>query len=157
MKKLINDIPSVVRQSLEGLAALYPGLALLGGENTLVRADLASFVASGKVAIVTGGGAGHEPAHAGYVGKGMLTAAVSGDVFASPSTDAVYTALRAVANPAGILVIVKNYTGDRLNFGLAVEMGARLEDVAGTIHAHPTQGEAFQEAALKALGHPLHI
>jgi dihydroxyacetone kinase len=129
MKKLINDIPSVVRQSLEGLAALYPGLALLGGENTLVRADLASFVASGKVAIVTGGGAGHEPAHAGYVGKGMLTAAVSGDVFASPSTDAVYTALRAVANPAGILVIVKNYTGDRLNFGLAVEM-ARADGVA---------------------------
>jgi len=129
MKKLINEIPSVVRQSLEGLAVLHPGLALLGNENTLVRADLASFVASGKVAIVTGGGAGHEPAHAGYVGKGMLTAAVSGDVFASPSTDAVYAALRAVANPAGILVIVKNYTGDRLNFGLAVEM-ARADGLA---------------------------
>lgn len=129
MKKLINDIPSIVRQSLEGLAALHPGLALLGSENTLVRADLAAFVRSGKVAVVTGGGAGHEPAHAGYVGKGMLTAAVSGDVFASPSTDAVYAALRAVANPAGILVIVKNYTGDRLNFGLAAEM-ARADGIA---------------------------
>ena len=76
MKKLINDIPSLVRQSLEGLAMLHPGLALLGSENTLVRSDLAEFLESGKVAIVTGGGAGHEPAHAGYIGKGMLTAAV---------------------------------------------------------------------------------
>jgi len=129
MKKLINDIPSLVRQSLEGLAMLHPGLALLGTENTLVRADLDGFLGSGKVAIVTGGGAGHEPAHAGYVGRGMLTAAVSGDVFASPSTDAVYAALRAVANPAGILIIVKNYTGDRLNFGLAAEM-ARADGIA---------------------------
>lgn len=128
MKKLINDIPSLVRQSLEGLAMLHPGLALLGGENTIVRADLEAFRLSGKVAIVTGGGAGHEPAHAGYVGNGMLTAAVSGDVFASPSTDAVYAALRAVANPAGILIIVKNYTGDRLNFGLAAEM-ARADGI----------------------------
>lgn len=168
MKKLINDIPSVVRQSLEGLAALHPGLALLGNENTLVRADLETFVQSGKVAIVTGGGAGHEPAHAGYVGKGMLTAAVSGDVFASPSTDAVYAALRAVANPAGILVIVKNYTGDRLNFGLAVEMAradgqlvelvvvddnaalgraertAGRRGVAGTVFVHKVAGAAAE-------------
>lgn len=128
MKKLINDIPSLVRQSLEGLAMLHPGLALLGDQNILVRSDLAEFRQSGKVAIVTGGGAGHEPAHAGYVGKGMLTAAVSGDVFASPSTDAVYAALRAVATPAGILIIVKNYTGDRLNFGLAAEM-ARADGI----------------------------
>jgi dihydroxyacetone kinase len=128
MKKLINDIPSLVRQSLEGLAMLHPGLALLGDQNILVRSDLAEFRQSGKVAIITGGGAGHEPAHAGYVGKGMLTAAVSGDVFASPSTDAVYAALRAVATPAGILIIVKNYTGDRLNFGLAAEM-ARADGI----------------------------
>lgn len=129
MKKLINDIPSVVRQSLEGLVALNPHLALLEGENTVLRADIASFRKSGKVAILTGGGAGHEPAHAGYVGKGMLTVAVSGDVFASPSTDAVYAGLKAVAGPAGILIIVKNYTGDRLNFGLAAEM-ARAEGIA---------------------------
>lgn len=128
MKKLINDVSSVVREALEGLVALNPQLALLEGENTVVRADLEAFRATGKVAIVTGGGAGHEPAHAGYVGEGMLTAAVSGDVFASPSTDAVYTALKAVGGPAGVLVIVKNYTGDRLNFGLAAEM-ARSEGI----------------------------
>ena len=122
MKKLINGIPDVVRDALAGLVAIHPNLALLADEDTVVRADIAAFRASGKVAIVTGGGAGHEPAHAGYVGRGMLTAAVSGDVFASPSTDAVYAALKAVGGPAGVLVIVKNYTGDRLNFGLAAEM-----------------------------------
>jgi dihydroxyacetone kinase len=128
MKKLINDVGSVVREALEGLVALNPQLALLEGENTVARADLEAFRQSGKVAIVTGGGAGHEPAHAGYVGAGMLTAAVSGDVFASPSTDAVYAALKAVRTAAGVLVIVKNYTGDRLNFGLAAEM-ARSEGI----------------------------
>lgn len=128
MKKLINDIPLVVRQSLEGLVALYPQLALLEGHNTVLRSDISTFRESGRVAIVTGGGAGHEPAHAGYVGRGMLTAAVSGDVFASPSTDAVLAALRAVGGPAGILLIVKNYTGDRLNFGLAAEL-ARGEGI----------------------------
>ena len=133
MKKLINEIPLVVHQALDGLVRLHPQLALLEGENTVLRADIAAFRASGKVAIVTGGGAGHEPAHAGYVGRGMLTAAVSGDVFASPSTDAVYAALKAVGGPAGILLIVKNYTGDRLNFGLAAELaraeGLRVEVV----------------------------
>lgn len=128
MKKLINTIPMVVRQSLEGLVALNSQLALLEGENTVVRSDIEAFQKSGKVAVLTGGGAGHEPAHAGYVGRGMLTAAVSGDVFASPSTDAVYAAIKAVAGPAGVLVIVKNYTGDRLNFGLAAEL-ARAEGI----------------------------
>ena len=108
MKKLINDIPQVVEDALEGLVALHPQLALLDGETTVLRADIAAFRQSGKVALVTGGGAGHEPAHAGYVGRGMLTAAVSGDVFASPSTDAVLAALRAVGGPAGVLLIVKN-------------------------------------------------
>ena len=128
MKKLINEIPLVVHQALDGLVRLHPRLALLEGENTVLRADIDDFRASGKVALVTGGGAGHEPAHAGYVGRGMLTAAVSGDVFASPSTDAVYAALKAVGGPAGILLIVKNYTGDRLNFGLAAEL-ARAEGI----------------------------
>ncbi|WP_055046409.1 dihydroxyacetone kinase family protein [Devosia sp. A16] len=168
MKKLINDIPSLVRQSLEGLAMLHPGLALLGDENILVRSDLEAFRKSGKVAIVTGGGAGHEPAHAGYVGEGMLTAAVSGDVFASPSTDAVYAALRAVGTPSGVLVIVKNYTGDRLNFGLAAQMAradgipvelvivdddaalgkaertAGRRGIAGTVLVHKVAGAAAQ-------------
>ena len=74
-----------------------------------------------KVAIVSGGGSGHEPAHAGFVGQGMLTAAVCGDVFASPSVDAVLAAILTVTGKAGCLLIVKNYTGDRLNFGLAAE------------------------------------
>lgn len=81
------------------------------------------------MALISGGGAGHEPAHAGYVGAGMLTAAVSGDVFSSPSADTVLKAIRAVGGPAGVLLIVKNYTGDRLNFGLAAEL-ARVEGMA---------------------------
>jgi len=78
------------------------------------------------VAIVSGGGSGHEPAHAGFVGRGMLTAAVCGDVFASPSVDAILAAILAVTGPLGCLLIVKNYTGDRLNFGLAAERARAL-------------------------------
>ncbi|OWJ63739.1 dihydroxyacetone kinase subunit DhaL [Inquilinus limosus] len=129
MKKLINDVLHVVPDSLKGFARLHPGLAMIEGHSTVVRADLDAFRSSGKVAIVSGGGAGHEPAHAGYVGRGMLTAAVSGDVFASPAIDAVHAALRAVGTPAGILMIVKNYTGDRINFGVAAEM-ARAEGIS---------------------------
>lgn len=74
-----------------------------------------------KVALISGGGSGHEPAHAGFVGRGLLTAAVCGEIFASPSVDAVLAAILAVTGPKGCLLIVKNYTGDRLNFGLAAE------------------------------------
>ena len=80
MKKLINDPVHVVREMIEGLAIAHPGLALLEGETVLVRRDAAAWRAAGNVALVAGGGAGHEPAHAGYVGAGMLTGAVSGDV-----------------------------------------------------------------------------
>ncbi|WP_439495465.1 dihydroxyacetone kinase family protein [Bosea sp. (in: a-proteobacteria)] len=121
MKKLINDPRKVVREMLEGLVALHPGLALLANHDVVLRSDL-SEPNSRHVAVISGGGAGHEPAHAGYVGAGMLHAAVSGDVFTSPSVDAVLAAIRAVAGPAGALLIVKNYTGDRLNFGLAAEI-----------------------------------
>jgi len=124
VKKLINDPARVVPEMLEGLVALDPELALLAGENVVVRRDRAG----GKVALISGGGAGHEPAHAGYVGFGLLSAAVTGDVFTSPSTEAVLAAIRAVGGPAGVLLIVKNYTGDRLNFGLAAEM-ARAEGI----------------------------
>ncbi|NLS21064.1 dihydroxyacetone kinase subunit DhaK [Rhizobium sp. P40RR-XXII] len=123
MKKLINRPIDVVREMLEGIVALAPGLALLDTENVVVRADLPA-VAERPVALISGGGAGHEPAHAGYVGPGMLTAAVTGEVFTSPSVDAVLAAIRASAGPAGALLIVKNYTGDRLNFGLAGELAA---------------------------------
>src|SRR5215510_4971769 len=99
MKKLLNDVHAVVPDMLAGLARGYPGIALVDGHQIAVRADLDAVKARGEVALVSGGGAGHEPAHAGYVGPGMLTAAVSGDVFTSPSADAVLTAIRSVAGP----------------------------------------------------------
>ena len=129
MKKLINEPGNVVPEMLEGLVALNPGLVLLENETVVLRADWDR----GGVALISGGGAGHEPAHAGYVGPGLLTAAVAGDVFTSPSVDAVLAAIRAVTGGAGALLIVKNYTGDRLNFGLAAEIaradGLRVETV----------------------------
>ncbi|MFP3552389.1 dihydroxyacetone kinase family protein [Paraburkholderia sp. SIMBA_049] len=127
MKKLLNDPSRVVREMLEGLAMLAPDTALLRDANVVVRRDLPE--AHGRrVAIISGGGSGHEPAHAGYVGDGMLAAAVCGEVFTSPSTDAVLAAIRASAGPNGALLVVKNYTGDRLNFGLAAEL-ARAEGI----------------------------
>lgn len=131
MTKLINDAENVVLELLEGVALTQPGLALLTGRTIAVRASAAEAVRDGRaedlpVAVVSGGGAGHEPAHAGYVADGMLAAAVSGGVFASPSVDAVLEGIRAVTGPAGALLVVKNYTGDRLNFGMAAEV-ARSE------------------------------
>jgi dihydroxyacetone kinase len=127
MKKLIHDPKFVVREMLEGVVAMSPGLAILRDENVVMRNDLPGKL-NRKVAVISGGGAGHEPAHAGYVGPGMLTAAVVGDVFTSPSVDAVLAAIRAVSGRAGVLLVVKNYTGDRLNFGLAAEI-AKAEGI----------------------------
>ena len=101
-------------------------------DRVILRQPLAA-ASDRPVAVISGGGSGHEPAHAGYVGEGMLTAAVAGDVFTSPSVDAVLAAIRAAAGPAGALLVVKNYTGDRLNFGLAAEL-ARSEGIpVGTV------------------------
>jgi len=122
VKKLINDPLQVVSEMIEGLVLADDRLTRIAGENVVLRADYAQHAGSGKVALVSGGGAGHEPAHAGYIGQGMLTAAVVGEVFTSPSVDAVLAAILAVAGPGGVLLIVKNYTGDRLNFGLAAEL-----------------------------------
>ncbi len=129
MKKLINEPTRVTREMLEGMVAMNPSLALLGDETVVIRSDIEQWRTRGQVALISGGGAGHEPAHAGYVGEGMLTAAVSGEVFTSPSTDAVLATIRACAGTAGVLLIIKNYTGDRLNFGLAAEL-ARAEGIA---------------------------
>lgn len=129
MRKLINDPRQVAREMLEGLADTLPGLALLEDENVLLRADFPIGRLRDKVALISGGGSGHEPAHAGYIGHGMLDAAAVGDVFTSPSVDTVLAAIRAVAGPKGVLLIIKNYTGDRLNFGLAAEL-ARAEGIA---------------------------
>lgn len=122
MKKLINDPALVVDEMVEGLALADAGLMLLPDENAVIRADYEALRQAGKVAIVSGGGSGHEPAHAGYVGTGMLTAAVAGPVFTSPSVDAVLKTILTIGGPAGVLLIVKNYTGDKLNFGLAAEI-----------------------------------
>jgi triose/dihydroxyacetone kinase / FAD-AMP lyase (cyclizing) len=121
MKKLINRPEAVVEEMIAGLVAVYPGLTRLPGRPVVVRADAAK-ARSRQVAVISGGGSGHEPAHAGYVGAGMLSAAVLGEVFTSPAPDAVLAAIRAVTGPPGLLLIVKNYTGDRLNFGLAAEL-----------------------------------
>mmetsp|Transcript_7322 Transcript_7322/g.21545 ORF Transcript_7322/g.21545 Transcript_7322/m.21545 type:complete len:202 (+) Transcript_7322:102-707(+) len=96
------------------------------GVRVVLRRDYAKAVkAANKVAVISGGGSGHEPAHAGFVGEGLLTGAVCGDVFASPSAKAVLAAIVACSSPkAGCLLVVKNYTGDRLNFGIAAELAA---------------------------------
>ncbi|MDG2452843.1 MAG: dihydroxyacetone kinase subunit DhaK [Paracoccaceae bacterium] len=121
MKQFINAKEDIVTDAIDGTIAASGGaLTRLDGYphiRVVVRADWDK----SKVALVSGGGSGHEPAHAGFIGKGMLTAAVCGDVFASPSVDAVLAGILAVTGPAGCLLIVKNYTGDRLNFGLAAE------------------------------------
>ena len=128
MRKFVNDPRAAMREMLEGVADFAPGLALLPAFGVIARADIPVDPARRGVALLSGGGSGHEPAHAGYVGPGMLHAAVAGDVFTSPSVDAVLAGIRAVAGPAGALLIVKNYTGDRLNFGLAAEL-ARAEGI----------------------------
>ncbi|BBN07820.1 phosphoenolpyruvate---glycerone phosphotransferase subunit DhaK [Marchantia polymorpha subsp. ruderalis] len=122
-KKLINDPNEAVREAIEGLVETYPNLSYLDGLpeiKVVLRVDVPRGTYD-KVALISGGGSGHEPAHCGFVGYGMLTAAVCGDVFASPSVAAILAAIRAVTGPPGCLLIVKNYTGDRLNFGLAAE------------------------------------
>lgn len=121
MAQFINKKEDIVTEAIDGLIQTSGGtLSRLDGYphiRVVVRSDWNK----SKVALVSGGGSGHEPAHAGFVGKGLLTAAVCGDVFASPSVDAVLAGILAVTGSAGCLLIVKNYTGDRLNFGLAVE------------------------------------
>ncbi|XP_052107025.1 triokinase/FMN cyclase-like isoform X1 [Mytilus californianus] len=122
-KKLVNTVERCVDECLEGLVAVNPGLRLVEGHRVVVRADIEDAIASGKVSLICGGGSGHEPAHAGFVGKGMLSGSVAGAVFTSPPPQSILACLRAVAkkNTGGTVVIIKNYTGDRVNFGLAVE------------------------------------
>lgn len=180
MKHFINERSSIVAEAIEALVLLGEGkLARLDGYpaiKVVVRADLDR----SQVAVISGGGSGHEPAHAGFVGDGMLSAAVCGEIFASPSVDAVLAGIVAVTGSAGCLLVVKNYTGDRLNFGLAAEraraMGLRVEmvvvaddiaipgapqprGVAGTLFVHKVAGhlaragaplEAVKEGAARA-------
>lgn len=120
MKKLINKPDDVVREALEGMAEAHPDLLRVDVENQIViRKDAPK---KGKVGLVSGGGSGHEPMHGGYVGMGMLDAACPGQVFTSPVPDQMYQAAGDVNGGAGVLFIVKNYTGDVMNFELAAEM-----------------------------------
>ncbi|XP_078671711.1 triokinase/FMN cyclase-like isoform X1 [Branchiostoma floridae x Branchiostoma belcheri] len=124
-KKLLDSVETCVDDMLEGLVAVNPGLRLLAGNRVVLREDWEE-VRANRVAVVSGGGSGHEPGYHGFVGTGLLTAAVPGNIFASPPPDDVLAALRAVTGPAGAIVLVTNYTGDRLTFGIAVER-ARAE------------------------------
>src|SRR5437588_7271701 len=125
VKKFINDPETVVPEALAGVAAAHPGLVRVDLENQLVlRAEAP---VAGKVGLVSGGGSGHEPLHGGLVGMGMLDAACPGAVFTSPVPDQMAAATKAVDGGAGVLHIVKNYTGDIMNF----EMAAELADADG--------------------------
>ncbi|MCB7320512.1 dihydroxyacetone kinase subunit DhaK [Lacrimispora sp. 210928-DFI.3.58] len=126
MKKFINDVALVEDQMIQGMVKAYPGyLKKLDCGNVVVRAKKKE----GKVALISGGGSGHEPAHGGYVGTGMLDAAVAGAVFTSPTPDQIYEGIKAIATDAGVLMVVKNYTGDVMNFEMAAEM-AEMEGIS---------------------------
>ncbi|MBT2641676.1 dihydroxyacetone kinase subunit DhaK [Bacillus sp. ISL-41] len=120
MKKLINHPENVVSEMVAGFVAANPKkVKRVPGTNVVVRADAP---VQGKVGIISGGGSGHEPAHGGYVGKGMLDGAVAGEVFTSPTPDQVFEAIKAVDGSKGVLLVIKNYTGDVMNFEMAAEL-----------------------------------
>lgn len=119
MKKIINAPDAVVDEMLQGLSLAYPQYVnRLENTDVMVRSNKKS----GRVGLVSGGGSGHEPSHAGFIGEGMLDAAVCGAVFTSPTPDQVFKAIKAVDSGAGVLLIIKNYTGDVMNFEMAMEM-----------------------------------
>lgn len=174
MKKLINDVETVLAEGLDGFAAAHADIVLLGAERQFVRRRNTR---PGKVALISGGGSGHEPLHAGFVGHGMLDAACPGQVFTSPTPDQMLAAAQSVENGAGVLFIVKNYSGDMMNFQMAAEMldqenatvivndDVAVENstyttgrrgVAGTLIVEKIVGAAAERgdglAALKALG-----
>jgi dihydroxyacetone kinase-like protein len=130
MKKLINSPETVVTDALEGVAAAHPSLSVDVENKVITRAGGPT---PGKVGLVSGGGSGHEPLHGGFVGYGMLDAACPGEVFTSPVPDQMEAATRAVDGGAGVLHIVKNYTGDVLNFQMAAELVAGDIEVASVI------------------------
>ena len=165
LKKLINNPDRVVSEMLSGLAKAHPELVYAGeGVEVISRRTKTA----GKVGIVSGGGSGHEPAHAGYVGEGMLDAAVAGNVFASPSPDRILEGIHAADSGAGVLLVVKNYSGDVMNFKMAAELatmeGVKIESVlvkddvavedstfstgrrgiAGTVFVHKVAGAAAE-------------
>lgn len=174
MKKLINDVGHVLDESLDGFAAAHADIVTLGEERKFIRRKS---LKAGKVALISGGGSGHEPLHGGFVGHGMLDAACPGQVFTSPTPDQMIAAAEAVDQGAGVLFIVKNYEGDVMNFDMAKEMAGRTIEtvitdddvavenslyttgrrgVAGTLVVEKVVGAAAEAggdlASLKALG-----
>jgi phosphoenolpyruvate---glycerone phosphotransferase subunit DhaK len=174
VKKFINSPDTILAESLDGFAAAHSDIVALGAERKFVRRARLS---PGKVALVSGGGSGHEPLHAGFVGHGMLDAACPGQVFTSPTPDQMIAAAEAVDGGAGLLFIVKNYEGDVMNFDMAAEMAGReimsvvtdddvaveastystgRRGVAGTMIVEKVVGAAAEEGRslsdLKALG-----
>ena len=121
MKKLMNGAETILGESLDGFAAAHADIVELGAERKFVRRR---HLRQGKVALISGGGSGHEPLHAGFVGQGMLDAACPGQVFSSPTPDQMLAAAEAVDTGAGVLYIVKNYEGDIMNFEMAAEMAS---------------------------------
>ena len=125
MKKIINNPTDVVSEALMGMQAAYPDKLVYTPKMEVIsrkekKAD--------KVAVISGGGAGHEPLHAGFVGKGMLDAAISGNVFSSPSPDRIGSAIEQVSCGKGVLMVIKNYSGDIMNFGLSADL-AEMDDI----------------------------
>lgn len=170
MKKIINDPSNVVSEMVDGLVRSYPQyLTQIDGTEAVVRTDKDSM--KGKVGLVSGGGSGHEPAHAGYVGQGMLSAAVCGQVFTSPTPDQIYEAIKAVDQGQGVFCIIKNYSGDVMNFDMAKDLAEAdgidvksvvVDDdiavenslytqgrrgVAGTVFVHKILGAAADQGA----------
>ena len=179
MKKLINDVDALLRQSLEGFGRAHADLVTVSLEPAVIRRKAGT--RAGKVALISGGGAGHEPLHGGYVGMGMLDAACPGQVFTSPTPDQMLAAIEATDSGAGALLIVKNYEGDVMNFDMAAEMAsartARVlvnddvavenssfttgrRGVAGTVVVEKILGAAAEAGmgldGLEALGHAVN-
>ncbi|MEL6100083.1 MAG: dihydroxyacetone kinase subunit DhaK [Pseudomonadota bacterium] len=187
MNQFINEKETLVTDAIDGLLETSGGALTRLDGYPHIKVVLRTAWDKSKVALISGGGSGHEPAHAGFVGAGMLTAAVCGEVFASPSVDAVLAGILAVTGDAGCLLIVKNYTGDRLNFGLAAERARAFghkvsmvvvdddialpdlpqpRGVAGTLFVHKIAGalaeggadlDTVTEAAQKAIGNMASI
>src|ERR1700675_727576 len=122
MKKLINATDNILTESLDGFAAAHADIVVLGAEHKFVRRRT---LKPGKVALISGGGSGHEPLHAGFVGHGMLDAACPGQVFTSPTPDQMVAAVEAVDTGGGCVFIVKNYEGDVMNFQMAADLADR--------------------------------
>lgn len=125
MKKIINNLTDVVSEALMGMQAAYPDKLVYTPKMEVISRKEKK---TDKVAVISGGGAGHEPLHAGFVGKGMLDAAISGNVFSSPSPDRIGSAIEQVSCGKGVLMVIKNYSGDIMNFGLSADL-AEMDDI----------------------------